>query len=222
MGMTLLEVSVALALFSLLAIGLLTAFRIGQRTFAQVQQMSAQSQDLLTTGRMVRTLIESAAVSDASTDAPAGDVGLRGSADELALTAPAPMSVGGLYRYRFALQPRADGVHDLVVRTISDWGVNVHELPAKEMMDILVSNVRAIHWSYRAAPVREASGRLVDSPWQSSWNDPRHPPALVSLDIAFPQGDSRRWPQLLVATRATDSGLCVFDVVAQGCPGAGT
>jgi len=221
-GMTLLEVSIALALFSLLAVGLLTAFRMGQRSLAQVKRVTDQSRELLTTNRVLHALIESAAVADAGVGGLSAREGLSGSVDDLNLTAPAPMGVGGLYRYQFALRNRAGGTRDLVIHARDDVGEGGSGQVPADTTEVLVAVVQRVRWSYRAAPVRQPSGQFVDSPWQSLWTDSRHPPALVALDIVFPEGDARRWPQLIVATRATDAGACVFDVVAQACREPGT
>jgi len=220
-GMTLLEVTVALALLSFLALGLLTAFRTGERTYAQVVRGTAQTRDVLRAQRTLRALIEAAELPDSTANSAAGSGGLEGTAETLTLSAPAPMAIGDAQRYRIGLRLRRDGTQDLVIDAAPGNYRAIGLSPMGATDEILVPAVQTLRWAYRSAPVRDEQGFAHDVPWRSSWQNQRHAPGLVALEIAFPPGDARHWPIFFAAPRITDTARCEFDVVAQACRDAG-
>jgi general secretion pathway protein J len=207
-GMTLIEVLVALTLLSLLSAGLISSFRIGQRTYERVTRLD-RSWDVVIAQRFLREVLENAYPFEP--DARRVGVGLSGTMDRLSLTAPMRASESAGYRrYSFTFIPRAGGREgDLQATSAVDRNGEVVESPTPP--ETLLARVRKIEWSYLPAGASPSTGV-----WRTDWAE-RRPPALVRLRVFFPEGDARRWPDLIVAPRVTDDANCQFDVVAQAC-----
>lgn len=208
-GMTLIEVLVALTLLSLLSAGMITVFRLGHRTYDRVLKVDRSYWDVVVAQRFLRSALESAYPFEPG-DAHA--TGLEGTAERLELTAPGSQAdrSTGFRRFSFTLVRRSDGFADLVAtsqldRNGADVAGGDASMPNGE---VLVSRVKGIEWSYLDA--------TKESGWQPGWAECR-PPSLVRLHVEFPAGDSRRWPDLVVAPRITDDANCTFDVVSQAC-----
>jgi general secretion pathway protein J len=200
-GMTLIEVTVALALLSLLSVGILAAFRFGQRAYAQITRTNAAVAESAAAQRFLRTRLESAYPFQSSTA-----MAFRGSLDSLSFTAPAPQSSGtaGFERFEIATRVRNDGSKDLIVRRYLDR----NGAAGRASMEPLMERVQLVEWSYR--------GRDTSSSWTPSWHE-RDLPALVRLHLSFPRGDARAWTDLIVAPRITEDANCEFDVIALTC-----
>jgi hypothetical protein len=41
----------------------------------------------------------------------------------------------------------------------------------------------------------------VEAEWRESWDGADGLPALIALEVVFPAGDPRSWPELMVAPR---------------------
>jgi general secretion pathway protein J len=199
--MTLVEVLVALSLLAMLSAGLVSSFRVGQRTYAGVVQMDHMYWDVVVTQRFLREALEGAYPFEP--DAQHRNHGLEGTADTLSVTAPMSLADGsaGYRRYSFSFLS-----HDLV--GVSEVDRNGGTASGNAATETLIPRVEKVEWSYFSS--------TDDIGWRSDWTQ-RRPPALVRLRVTFPPGDRRRWPDLVVAPRITDDANCEFDVVAQAC-----
>jgi general secretion pathway protein J len=211
-GMTLIEVLVALALLSLLSVGLVTAFSTGHRGYERILKMDRAFADVVTAQRFLRSALES--VYPFQPDKPFAQPprGIEGTADHLSMTAGLGIgdAAAGHRRYTFALVPRANGRSDLIATSRVDRnGAAQDDTSSAVYPETVVGRVASVEWAYYDA----TEGRVG---WRNTWSE-RKPPALVRLRVAFPPGDSRVWPELIVAPRITDDANCQFDVVAQSC-----
>jgi general secretion pathway protein J len=207
--MTLIEVLVALSVLSLLSAGMITTFRVAQRTYDRVSKVDRTYWDVVVAQRFMRDTLESAYPfeSDAADPVPA----LEGTEERLVVTAPGRLAENatGFRRVSFFTQPRADGLEDLVVSSEPDRNGRVaHRAGASPVTETLIPQVKSVEWAY-LDPSQDAT-------WRNRWADRRAPP-LVRLKVTFPPGDSRRWPDLIVSPRITDDANCRFDAVAQVC-----
>jgi general secretion pathway protein J len=221
--MTLVEMTVALALLSLLSVGILTSFRIGERSWHKISTAVGDDRDLLTTQHFLRRILESAYPFEPSRGARTPAFGLEGTATDLTLTAPMPQGAGtgGYYRYHLALEETGQGSQNLIVRWTLDRNglVEMPQQPGTGTEDlhreILIERLQSLEWSYLAPA--DGSADTGQTHWRSSWTEHRKLPALVRLRISFAPEDNRHWPDLLVAPRITDDARCQFDVVSQTC-----
>jgi general secretion pathway protein J len=208
-GMTLIELLVALLLLSLLSTGVVTAFRIGHRSYAQVVRIDRAEWSNAVAQRFVRQVLESAYPFEP--EPGTHSYGLEGSSDHLLVSAPSTQGMGatGMERYEFGTVTRGDGLLDLRVRAGPDRNGRAGEQGDAGFTETLVERVASVEWMYFG------SGEAGE--WLTEWADRRGLPILVRLRVAFPQGDSRRWPDLVVSTRITDDANCEFDFVRQDC-----
>jgi general secretion pathway protein J len=222
-GMTLVEVMVSLALLALLSVGIVSSFRLGERTYRQLTKGITADRDLATAQSFLRQVLETAYPFRPDPRARVSAFGLEGSETRLAVTAPMPRGAGGSghYRYEFALETTADDSKNLVVH----WSLDRNGTSAPfdgaardaSHSETLIEGLQTLEWSY-LEPARPTDAFALGEPrWQSTWTQSRKPPSLVRLRVTFPPKDARRWPELLVAPRVTDDANCQFDMVSQAC-----
>ncbi len=78
----------------------------------------------------------------------------------------------------------------------------------------LLRNLAAVRFSYYGAAA--PGGQPV---WQARWPVGTTIPQLVRLHVDFARGDSRVWPDLIVAPRIEADAGCVYDDATQACQG---
>lgn len=215
--MTLIEAVVALALLALLSVGLVGAFRVGERTYSKITQLDASSWDIAVTQRFLHQAIESANPGSAGAGEAAAAFGFEGAPGRLRFLAPMPQSAGaaGNYRYEVLVESTSNS-KNLIVRWIPDRGRSVSTEGGSET---LISGIADAEWSY-LQPADDAQGRSAR--WVSDWTGQSKLPVLVRLRVTFPERDSRRWPEFLVAPRLDADTGCHFDSISQSCREAGS
>lgn len=221
--MTLIEVMVALMLLSLLSIGVVISFRLGERSYRQVTEATAADQDVVTAQHFLRQILESTYPFRQPAGSRITAFGLEGTATALTVTAPMPQGSGGRGHYRYDLVVQADGkgAKNLLVRWTLDrngtLALSSLNTGGESHEEILLANIDSLEWAYLSAenPSSIASGNIRS--WAPNWSGSNNPPALVRLRVTFPAGDRRRWPELFIDTRVTDDSGCQFDMVSQAC-----
>jgi general secretion pathway protein J len=76
----------------------------------------------------------------------------------------------------------------------------------------LLAGTSALSVSFFGADLRNG-GRQ----WQSSWGDHQQPPDLVRLQVEFPAGDRRVWPEFVVRPHATLNTACNIEPAHGRC-----
>jgi general secretion pathway protein J len=219
-GMTLIEVLVALAVLSMLSLGVFATFNFAQRRYGQSLTMAERTEEVSSAQRFLRRVLE-AAYPFQPASAPPLHYGLEGSGDSVTVSAPAGGSEAhsGLYRYRIFVQRTDTGsdlhVHWIVDRNGRNDSSSTFGASSAGSDELLVRNIDSLQWSYASAEISPSGARTIH--WGPSWTGEVSPPVLVRLDIKFPVGDRRSWPTLIVAPSVTDDAQCEFDVVSQGC-----
>jgi general secretion pathway protein J len=218
-GFTLIEMMVALALVSLMSIAMLQAYRFSQRALAQTTRIDAASREIAVAQRLLRRLIEQGypfEVKPAEGSAKAAR-GFTGDATHIDVSAPAPAMGGaiGLYRYAFALIESNAGGRFEVSWTLDRNGTAKTSPASNVHREALLEGVQSIAIAYLEL-VEHGNGQIEPN-WSDTWVDKTAMPALVRIRITFAPGDSRRWPELIVAPRISADANCVFDVVSQMC-----
>jgi general secretion pathway protein J len=209
--MTLIELLVALTLIALLSVGLIETFRLSQRLYVQITRHSTEVSEILTTHRVLRRLIGAAYPPDLLRpidDANRFGISYRNGA--LEITAPQVNGTSAaMHHYRVTTQARGS-TYDVIVRDEAATS-------RSSVGEILLSRVASVTWTF----LPHGDGQHGDT-WQSAWADSAVLPALVQLQVTFPPGDRRRWPQLIVDSRIDANARCEFDVIARTCRRRGT
>jgi general secretion pathway protein J len=209
-GFTLIEILVALALLSLLSVGLITTMRIAQSIDGRTQRLERSLQDMVITHRFLRQAVGSA-YPKLGAD-PSREVrGLEADSKSVRLLTTLGQGTGnlGLRRVEVRWEPDSGGIGPLVAYVSPEPARNLSMQDASR--EVLVEGVREVDWSFRAADDSTVG-------WTSQWQDAELP-RLVRLQIRLGGPAALEWPELIVATRITNDANCEFDVVAQACRG---
>jgi general secretion pathway protein J len=183
-GFTLLEILVAVAVMGFVLVALSQGVRFGLTAWNRQKADIERRADLDAVERTVRRLIEG--LDPASRTQPANIVG---DAQRLAFTAELPRGAAGSDRHA-DMQLAVDAGRRLMLRwTPHRPAARLAPPPPPETMELL-GGVERIDLAYWA---RGGAGG-----WQRSWNS-GEPPVLVRLRVIFPEGDRRRWPDLVIA-----------------------
>jgi general secretion pathway protein J len=212
-GFTLVELLVALALFSLLAMLLFDKVHFGlqawQRGGAHAENLehNLASQDLLRRmiGNIYPMLVPDSGVQPR--------IDFEGGREAIGFLGNAPIVTGGGGRFRFKVfAERRQGRTDLVMSSAPELG-NPQD-SAMTNKTALLSDIDGIEFSYLGGVVTPQG-----APWQDSWIGRTELPRLVRIRVGFHSGDARSWPELLIAPRITADVSCVYDPVTLRCRG---
>jgi general secretion pathway protein J len=212
-GFTLVELLVALALFSLLVTLLFDNVRFGLRAWqngsvnAERFEHSMISQDLLR--RMIGNLYPMV-VADGAMQPQIDLDGTRETINFLG-NAPAVASGGGRFRFKVFVEQRQDRA-DLVMTSKPELAdPNDTSMTAKTL---LLPGIDRAEFSYFG---EAASGRSLQ--WNDGWSKRSDIPRLVRVRVAFRSGDTRIWPELLIAPRVAADVGCIYDLITMRCRG---
>jgi general secretion pathway protein J len=183
-GFTLFDLLVAIVLFGLLFVGLLHGTRFGLLAFTAHERLRQGTDDLSILDSTVRNLIE-----NMDPGAGLGSAPISGSGEWLKFASTLQQaSTRLLPGQRVTAELRLDGDHRIILR----WRPLSHAarqwpLPAPTDTELLrgVSRIAFSYW--------RGGGT-----WVSEWQEPELP-ALVRIRLEFPEGDTRRWPDIVAA-----------------------
>jgi len=210
-GFTLVEMLVALALFSVLVTVLFSNVQFGlkawNKTSASIEQLdrAAMVQDVLR--RIVGGLYPMANSENGAQPL----VDFSGSRDGMSFLGNAPLVMGGAGRFRYELVvERRDQQSNLVLNATPELA-NDRSLPAKTL---LLSDIARVEFSY----LGEAKGNQAGN-WTDGWTRRSDTPRLVRIRVAFRSDNARAWPELLIAPRVLADVGCVYDSITMRCQG---
>lgn len=189
-GFTLVELLVGLMLMALIAIILFSGMRFGMRTW----ETAGERAEGIARIELAQSL-------------------LRRQLGEARLASPGPGKpvaafVGQADRVTFIASPVRPGeMDDDVVFILAKAGesrrshLDLTWSPARPPADSsnavgtarLIDNVATVEFAYYGAPDRNRPAG-----WWDEWDSGHGLPLLVRLRVTFPEGDSRRWPDLIV------------------------
>ena len=136
---------------------------------------------------------------------------INGQAETLEFLAPPAEALrpAPLRRYRLELTVG----RQLVLSSISDV---VTSRDTRITRQVLLSGVQQLDLSYFGAAKPDTS-KL----WRPSWFQQVAPPEMVRIRVAFPRGDRRKWPDLIVRPLTTIDSNCVLSSATTRCRGRG-
>jgi general secretion pathway protein J len=212
-GFTLVELLVALALFSLLVTLLFDNVRFGlqawQRgsTHAEHIEHSIVSQDLLR--RMIGSLYPML-VTDGATQPR---IDFEGAADAVSFLGNAPIVASGGGRFRFKVFVERQHDRTNVIMSSAPELANPQD-SSMATRTLLLSDIDRAEFAYFGDARTERRAQ-----WQASWTERSDIPSLVRIRVAFRSGDARSWPELLIAPRIGADVGCVYDPITTRCRG---
>ncbi len=193
-GFTLVEVLVAVALLSLVTLGLLTAMRSFAQSEARIDERIRVDDDLRVSERFLRSVL--AAASPRPRPTPAGapkQVDFTGGADALRWIGvmPARHGAGGLYRFHLYGRPAAAGEPSALVLEFAPYvpGFEAPLDPAAVQSRAMATSVGEVRFRYQDDL---ASGEQ----WFAEWPHTDRLPRRIGLSLA---SDRLPWPEMIVA-----------------------
>jgi general secretion pathway protein J len=197
-GFTLVELMVGLGLLALISLLLFGGFRFGLRVWEVGDDRIAELNEIEMAEHLLRRQLGEAqpVVLDAR---PEGAPTLfQGDAAGVLFVAPLPAhrGTGGFYVFSLA-EDDAQKKGQLILRWRRFRADRMNEA-AFDPKDrsVLVNDIQSIAIAYFGRPATGAPAR-----WLGRWDGTLGLPQLVRIRIAFPPGDSRRWPDFVVAPR---------------------
>jgi general secretion pathway protein J len=203
-GFTLLELLVAITLLGLLAGLLFGGLSFGIRVWEKGDAELEKIAELQIAQGLIRRLISRAMVSDLREDEDENAAIFEGTSDTLRFVGPPPAQSlpGGLYRLSI-------GADDLSgkSRLVMSWRLldaDERETGAgeDENVVVLVEDIADVSIAFFGSADEDRESR-----WRDRWEDMSGLPLLVRIDVTFPEGDRRIWPELVVAPMVTSPAL---------------
>jgi general secretion pathway protein J len=200
-GFTLVEMIVALALLSLVAGFLVSIVRDSGRVFGVIGR-STEVARVMSVQHYLRDAIGSAIGNPGSTVQSDAEPYLTGAASALRVTTSRVPGtfLPGLYQVEIGLEPDGNGRTYSLVAAFTLARPRDSQAPALTERTVLLQGVAGLRLSYFGANNDPSEPATV---WQSAWTI-QELPRLIAMDVAFPSGDVRSWPRLLVALNVAD------------------
>lgn len=186
-GFTLLEIVVALVVLGILLATLSRGVQFGLAAFDRQDRMIDTAGRLEAVDGTLRRLFERldpGTGSDGSTvTGTHHGIALRSVLPVAALDRPGGLPGSGLADLRLSV----DGEHRLLLGWLPHRHVvplDTHPRPHQEVLLDGVERIDLDYWS--------------NGTWHQTWGEAK-PPALIRLRLVFPDGDARRWPDIVAA-----------------------
>lgn len=205
-GYSLLELLIALALLSFIAIAIAGGIRFGSRAWEVSETNVTAVERMQGAQALLRTLLQRAVPRELDPTF-AVDLDLfRGTAAGVTFTADAPSSFGAEGATRFELRVEGDtGARRLVLL----WqGANPMVAQRRQT---LLDGAQDVTIAYAAL---DQNGAMQ---WTAEWGDQSGAPALVMIRATFSKSSKARWPTLIARTRIMRDPACVFDAATFAC-----
>lgn len=201
-GFSLLELILSLVLLAFLSAGLISSLQLGLRAWERTTQDRPDQQQVYFAQKALRHFLGSARAVPTDAKRPQGPIVFdgAGSALQFITQMPPQFGFGGDYYVAIGVRAQPSGRKDLVLGVSAYFPGAFPQQKADETT--VVENVSSVGLRYfDVAEPRNAPE------WREVWKDRTLLPALVSVDVAFPQGDQRLWPTLVVAPQRQGSLL---------------
>jgi general secretion pathway protein J len=207
------EALVAVTLLGLLSVALTAGLRLGLDAWARGSVHADQLSRTLAVQGLLRDIVGQAYPYFLSSDPTRRYVDFDGTSELLVLLAPMPVALGVAGRSRFRLfTAKRNGFSDLIMTSQPELADA--DAPSTIQKKTLLSGTASIEFSYFGKLRSETAVR-----WHDRWSEQTALPQLLRIRVQFPEGDTRLWPDLVIAPRiAVDVG-CVYDQLAQQCRG---
>ncbi len=208
-GFTLLELLVTISLLALLSLVLFGGLSFGVRAWDGSAAHGAGMDEMRVVQSLLQREIEQAWPAYVSTDPVNPVIDFSGSPASVNFLAPAPQAMQMPGRARITLAAERDGAHlALVMRARPELATS------GAWSETLLRNLAGVRFSYFGAAT--PGGPLA---WRGSWPAGKTFPQLVRVQVDFPKGDNRLWPDLIVAPRIELDSSCVYDYATKYCRG---
>ena len=210
-GFTVVELLVALTLFSLLCTLLFGKVRFGLKAWQHGLAHAERVDHSMIVQNLLRRIIGEVYPTFITDDPAHPHVDFAGTENTLAFIGPAPIAAGRGPRYRFLL---AAEHHEARTDLVMTSQPELAEEPSAVTRNSLLTDIEHLELSYFG---RAPSGDAAQ--WHRNWSQQSSLPQLVRIQVRFHAGDTRLWPELLVAPRISADVTCTYDTLTKRCRG---
>jgi general secretion pathway protein J len=211
-GFTLVELLVALALFSLLCTLMFGNVRFGMRAWQYGAAHAEQVDHTMVVQGVLRRIIEEAYPYFLVGDPTRPHVDFNGKQTSLDFLSSALTAAGAGPRYRFLLTAdKIGGKTDLAITSRPEL---VSAEDAATTRTVLLADIERVEFSYFGATLSDSVAQ-----WRNEWLLQAAAPQLVRVRTWFPAHDGRTWPDLLITPRISADVNCVYDALTKRCRG---
>jgi general secretion pathway protein J len=210
-GFTLTELLVSLAILGLISLLLVQSLGTGANVWRRSFAPTVLAQSIQGAQELLRQRI-AYAYPETAIDAIPPYAFFDGRNDTLVFYGPSPGNVApdALRRYTLAVTTAGD----LRLMSYSSlFGLRPELKGAPATTELLLQGVQSLNLSY--FDPGPGSGRG----WRPAWRLRARPPALVRVQVNFPPGDHRWWPELLVHPITTIDRQCILSRSDHLCAG---
>jgi general secretion pathway protein J len=212
-GFTLLELLISLTLLAALSAVLFSGLRFGTRAWERSEGLAAESDEIGIAQNFLRRQLSDAYPLLTMADPTGAKIYFEGGSDSLQFLAPAPAALAAGGNGRFVLVARQhDGRNEL--RMMSRFELAREDTASASRDATLLRGFEAVEFAYFGRD------RPSDPPtWRDTWTERGSLPELIRIQVRFPAGDRREWPELVVAPRVIMDANCLYDPVIRRCRG---
>lgn len=202
-GFTLIELSVALVLFALMASVLYGSLSLAGTSWDRGEAKAQQTGEMrLTEDFLRRTLISQHPLRYHK--APDHPLYFVGTSDSLAYAAALPGRAGsGMYYFKIAVTPNGDSSRLTLARVIPDYAATTPPDFGTDF-SVLADRIAEVHFGYFGRDADAAD--TVTPTWRDRWDDTQRLPDLIRLDVKPASGAA--WPTLTVEPRLAPQVGC--------------
>lgn len=202
-GFTLLELLVAITLFSMLAVMMYGGVSFGVRAWEISAQIERESGGVGAVQALLRRAVSQTTLvfyRDPRQKTQKTRVAFAGGRDKLVIVGPMSQFVGLGGRYRIGFNTVGAGRNrDLVII----WeafrvGDPNFSFTSKAETEVLLRGIESVQISYFGREKNSTKSR-----WMEEWQQTQRLPSMVRVNIVFPPGDPRVWPEFFAALRTT-------------------
>lgn len=209
-GFSLLELLVAMTLLALVFGLIAGGIGFGAAVWEKGGASTKRATELQTAHRVLRARIEAMSPYRQPRERRQAlqPLAVEGAPNALVFVGPPPAELAppGIYRYRVAIE---GGGHDRTLTLawrrlqpdLRDFDVGVSDGTVSGNYEQDTSGSVTLMAGFESARIQYFGVIKPDAPaeWHDRWEDARQLPKLVRLTMAFPDGDPREWPPLIVA-----------------------
>ena len=195
-GFTLLELLVAITLFSMLSLMMYGGLSFGARAWERTGQADARQSQVQIVQSLLRRGLSQVRLAEYGANRRRPALAFEGGRDRLVFVGPMPAHLGLGGDFLIGLEAEGPpGEKALILR----WEVfredrrNLDFTDAAEQ-EILLRGLEAFRLEYFGAEAQD-----LDPQWRREWRNQEELPRLVRAEVDFGPDDRRLWPEMVVA-----------------------
>ncbi len=218
-GFTLLELTIALVLFAMIAALMYGSLSFAGRSWDTGEAKAAQVSEMRQTEEFLRGQLTSEFPLRARkiVELP---LQFSGNHDELRYAAALPSRVveGGVYYFRLAVVREGDKSLLVQERMIPDLDATQEQEFRDPDRSVLAEGITEIKIQYLGRDPNTSDADTTAPTWRDKWEDKQRLPILVRIDVTPEKGPP--WPTLVIEPRqAPEAGCRVYDPNRARCVG---